>query len=355
MSKIINLAIIGTGMAWERLHYPALKELQDKYNIVAFANPTIEKAKKAADMIGLSYDNIYTNYKEMLEREDVDAVDVLVPIELNYSVSKDVILSKKHLICEKPLGKNLEEAEDFVQLSAKHNTLIMIAENYRYSEENNIIKSIIEEKRIGDILYFIKNNMSNFEEDMLGNTFAAKEWRQHPHFIGGAFLDGGVHDIASLRYIFGNISKVSAFAKEQSEDYCPYSHINCNLYFESGTIGHYTYCPTSREFQSPKVGLRIYGTEGSIYLEEKGCGVINLFYDNNQHEVINYTPEKGFYNEFVDFYNAFVGIDTVHVTPSIEFGDVAVIMNILKSVKKEKTVKIGKEYQYISQSLVEKD
>ncbi|GAE87097.1 glucose-fructose oxidoreductase [Acetivibrio straminisolvens JCM 21531] len=46
--KKIRLAVIGTGLAWERLHYPAIKELGDKYEIVALCNRTREDAEEFA-------------------------------------------------------------------------------------------------------------------------------------------------------------------------------------------------------------------------------------------------------------------------------------------------------------------
>jgi predicted dehydrogenase len=354
MEKKVRLGVIGTGMAWERLHWPALKNMQDKYSIVAFANPTIEKAQKAADEANVSYENVYSDYKEMLQREDIDAVDVLVPISLNYTISKEVLKAHKHLICEKPLAKNMNEAEDFLNLVKKQSSLVMIAENFRYNEENNIIKNMISEGRIGDILYFVKNNMSDFKQDMIGNTFAAKEWRQHPEFEGGAFLDGGVHDIAAFRHIFGNITAVSAFGRKNDDEYCPYSNIHCNLFFDSAVVGNYTYCSVNTEAQSPPIGFRIYGTKGNIYLEDKSCGIINIFYNDGGHEAINYTPKKGFENEFINFYQAFNQTEEISVTPSIEFGDAEVIYSLLKSAKKMKTIELDKDFRYVVDLFLEK-
>lgn len=354
MPDTIKLAIIGTGMAWEQLHLPTFQQMPDKYTIVAISNPTIQKAEKAADAVGISYDNIYLDYHDMLKRDDIDAVDVIVPIELNYTISKDVILSGKHLICEKPLARNMEEAESFINLCKKKPSLVMIAENFRYNEEHNIIKHLIEEKRIGDVLYYIKNNMSNFPKDMLGDSFAAKEWRQHPKHEGGTILDSAIHDLSGLRHIFGNANKVSAFAREEDEEFSPYSHINGTISHDSGVIGHYVYCCINTEAQKPPIGFRIFGTEGNIYLEDKTCGIINVFYNNGGHEIINFTPKKGFYNEFIDFYNAFFNENPIDVPPTVEFGDMGLVFDLLKSVEEEKTIKVGKEYKYVTNMFYDK-
>lgn len=347
--KTVRMAVIGTGMAWDRLHLPALQELGDKYKIVAMANPTKEKLVRAADKIGLSHDNIYGDYHEMLKRDDIDVVNVVVPISLNYIVSKDVVNAGKNLICEKPLAPNMDQAVDFVKLQKEKNVKVMIAENFRYNEENNIIKNLVSENRIGDILYFIKNNITDFEKDMIEDTFAAKEWRQHPEFKGGMILDAGVHDIAGIRYIFGDIEKVSAFGSSIQHEYSPYNNINCNLLFKSGVIGYYVYCCKGKEAQKPAIGFRIIGTKGMIYLEEKTCGIINIFYNDGGHEIINYRPKRGFYNEFANFYETLVNNQEIHVTPLVEFGDTKLIFALLESAENKQVVTIEEGYKFVTQ------
>jgi predicted dehydrogenase len=345
----VRMAVIGTGMAWDRLHLPAIQELGNKYQVVAMANPTQEKLVQAADKIGLSHDNIYNDYHEMLNRNDIDVVNVVVPISLNYEISKDVIKAGKNLICEKPLAPNMEQATLFVKLQKEKNVKVMIAENFRYNEENNIIKNLVSENRIGDILYFVKNNVTDFDKDKIGDTFAAKEWRQHPDFKGGMILDAGVHDIAGIRYIFGDVDKVSAFGSPVSHEYSPYNNINCNLLFKSGVIGHYIYCCKGKEPQKPAIGFRIIGTKGMIYLEEKTCGIINVFYNDGNHETINYTPKRGFFNEFANFYETLVNNQQIHVTPLVEFGDTKLIFALLESAEKKQVVTIDESYKFVTQ------
>lgn len=336
--KKIRLGVIGTGLAWERLHYPALKELSDKYEVAALVNRTKSDAEAFAAKIGLDPKNVYDSYEEMLKRNDIDAVDILVPIEQNYKVSEDVAKSGKSFICEKPMAPDMGQAREFLELSRKHIVKIMIAENYRYNEENNKIKQLIGEGRIGDVVYFIKNNITCFPCEMTKDTYAGTEWRQHPDFPGGAFLDAALHDLAGVRHIFGAVECVQAFGKPQKEDFNPYLSVNANLLFKSGVIGQYTYFPSGMEKQKPPVGFRIFGTKGEIYLEEKSCGVINLAYNDGASEQVRYTPERGYYNELLNFYNALNGTENISVTPEVEFGDVKTVFDILDSVKSRSVI-----------------
>ncbi len=348
--KKIRLAVIGTGMAWERLHLPAIKELSDKYEVVAMANPTREKLIQAADKIGLGHEHIYQDYEEMLQREEMDVVNIAVPISMNYKVSEDVARAGKHIICEKPLAPDLKQGMKFLQIPEKYAVKVMIAENYRYSEENNMILNMISQGKIGDVIYFIRNNVTNFPEEMKQNTFAAKEWRQHPDYRGGAFLDAAVHDLAALRYIFGEVDQVSAFGKPQTEDFNPYVSVNASLQFKSGVIGHFVYWPSGVEVQKPTIGLRIFGTKGMIYLEEKGCGVINVFHNDGAHEIIPFTPERGYYNEFLNFYHVVLGEEENHVPPMVEFGDVKLVFDILDAVEQKQVIHVSKTSHYMMET-----
>lgn len=336
--KKLRLGVIGTGLAWERLHYPALKELGDRYEIVALANRTKKDAEEFAKKINLDLDNVYDDYIEMLRRNDIEAVDILVPIELNYQVSEDVANAGKSFICEKPMAPDMEQAKKYLELTRKHIVKIMIAENYRYNEENNRIKQLISEGRIGDVVYFIKNNITCFPCEMGKDTYAGSEWRQHPDFPGGAFLDAALHDLAAVRHIFGAIECINAFGKPQKEDFNPYLSVNSNILFKSGIIGQYNYFPSGMEMQKPYVGFRIFGTKGEIYLEEKSCGIINIAYNDGRTEKISYTPERGYYNELLNFYNAMTGTESISVTPEIEYGDVKTVFDILDSVKSRNVI-----------------
>ncbi|MDP4180629.1 MAG: Gfo/Idh/MocA family oxidoreductase [Bacillota bacterium] len=345
----IRLGVIGTGLAWERLHYPAIKELEDRFEIVALANRTKEDALSFAQKINLDPKNVYSDYNEMLTRNDIDAVDILVPIELNYEVSENVAKAGKNFICEKPMAPDLEQAKKFLELSKKYNVKMMIAENYRYNEESNKIRDIVNMGKIGDVVYFIKNNISCFPCEMAQDTYAGTEWRQHPDFPGGAFLDGALHDLAGLRHIFGAVECVQAFGKPQKEDFNPYVSVNTNILFKNGITGYYTYFPSGKEPQKPYVGFRVFGTKGEIYLEEKSCGIINIAYYDGNSEMVNYTPERGYYNELLNFFNSVNGTEQITVTPELEFGDVKMVFDIMESINKREIIyvddvsKIAKE------------
>lgn len=340
MMEQIRLAVIGTGLAWERLHWPALEQLQKEYRIVAMCDQDENKVNEAAGSIGLGPHDRYTDYKEMLNRDDIDAVVVAVPIPLNFEVAQACARAGKHVILEKPLAPNMKEAKRARDLAKRFGVQVMVAENYRYNDENNILRDLVAERKVGDVVYFIRNDVACFPCHMSGDSFAGTEWRQHPEFEGGVILDAALHDIAAVRHIFGAVDRVSAFGVPQEEDFSPYRSIHVNMLFQSGVVGHFSYWPSGHEMQRPLIGTRIFGTEGMIYLEERTSGVINVTMTDGTHEMIPFEPNKGYYNEFLNFYKALRGEEALGVTPEIEYGDVRMVFEILDSIEHGGRVRI---------------
>lgn len=334
------MGIIGTGMAFEKLHYPAYEMHSDKYEIVALCDPDRFKTEKWMRMLQLSSEDIYTDYRDMMRRSDIDAFDIMVPIELNFTVTRDVAQAGKPIICEKPLGANLDEIEAAKDLATRYNVPIMIAENYRYNEEVNLIADMIDQGKIGEVYYFIWNRFLDVPAEMTTAKFPAREWRQHPEFPGGVILDTGVHDMAALRHIFKDVEFVSALGKCQEEDLAPYSVMTTNMAFKSGVVGNYTFFSAGKEELKPFTGLRIFGSSGMIYLEERDCGQIQVVFKGGNTETVAYKPQRGYYNELLNFYNAFMGTAEIRVTPEVEYGDALLLLGMLKSAEENQIIYI---------------
>jgi len=149
-----------------------------------------------------------------------------------------------------------------------------------------------------------------------------------------------VHDLAALQHLFGGIEKVHAFGKPQEADFSPYAVVNANLQFAGGLTGQFTFFIAGKEMQRPLVGLRIFGTGGMIYLEERDCGTINVTYNNGQSEQIPYEVQKGYYNELLNLYNTLTGTEQISVTPEVEFGDLRAMLCIYKSISEDRIVYI---------------
>lgn len=347
----LQVGIIGAGMAFEKLHYPAFQELQDKYHIAALCDEDQEKALKLANKLGLSPKDVYTDYQELARRDDIEVIDIMVPIGLNFTVAEAVakIVSGtgKGIVLEKPLAPTLEQAEKCAELPKKYRIPMMIAENYRYNEDPNLIRDLVQQGHIGEVDYFLWNRVANFPDDMKRDAFPAKEWRQRPDFPGGIFYDIAVHDMAALRHIFGPIDELMAYGQNKDIALGQLAVVNVVFRFMSGFTGSYNFYGAGKEPQRPLVGLRIIGRKGEIYQEERDSGVINVAYTDGTVKGISYTPQRGFYNELLNFYNAFLGKEPIAVAPELEFGDAKTVFAILESIEQETPVKVDEQEAYI--------
>ena len=330
----IKLGIIGLGLAWERLHAPALARLSDRFEIVAVCDKDMKKASEVAQFLGLPPEAVYSNYNNLLARTDIEAVESLVPISENYETAVAVISKGKHLIAEKPFASTPEAARNLIRLKDRHNVKVMVAENIRYEEENALIKRLISGGQIGNPVYFIDNNVVEYREDAEKGGFAQTQWRQEPQYEGGVILDSGVHHIARLRYLFGDVTSVFAHGRPSGLSFSPFSCINALLNFRDNVSGHYSFFVSGKETQSPLVGLRIFGTHGEIFLEEKHCGFVNITYkDGRPGGVIPYTPGQGYYYELEDFHTAVRMGGKIESTPEKALGDIETIFAMLESAK----------------------
>ena len=246
----LRVGIIGSGMAFEKLHYPAYQELADKYEIVAICDVDRFKAEAWAKKIGIDPQNVYTDYREMAARKDIDLFDIMVPIEKNYEVTDAVAsIARKPIICEKPLAPNLRQARAHAELPRKYGIPVMIAENYRYNEEIDMIRDMVRTKRsaIFFILFRTGGKFSGrYAHDKFQPGVAAV-----CGFYRGAPLDTGVHDPAALRHIFGAVDKLQAFGREQKMNFAPYSVVCVNISFKSGVIGTFSFFSAGIEHSAP--------------------------------------------------------------------------------------------------------
>ncbi|MGE5581694.1 MAG: Gfo/Idh/MocA family protein [Bacillota bacterium] len=347
----LKVGIIGTGMAFERLHYPAYQELSANYQIVALCDKDKTKAAEWAKKLNIAGKDIYTDFRELAKRDDLQVIDIMVPIGLNFTVTEAVAAivsgAKKAVICEKPLAPTIEQAEKCAELPKKYGVPIMIAENYRYNEDPNIIRNLVENGQIGEVDYFLWNRVLNFPDDMKKDAFPAREWRQHPEYPGGVFYDTAVHDMAALRHIFGPIDELMAYGQKKERALGQLAVVNVVFRFMSGFTGSYNFYAGGKEMQRPLVGLRIIGQKGEIYQEERDSGVINLAFTDGSAKQVPYKPQRGYYNELLNFYNAYTGKEPIAVTPEMELGDARTLLAILESIEEETPVKVDKREAYI--------
>ncbi|MGE5402536.1 MAG: Gfo/Idh/MocA family protein [Ignavibacteriales bacterium] len=326
--KKIKLGIIGCGIAAWELHLPALQKLNDRFEITALCNHTEPKARELSDLLGgVPYE---LEYKKLLRNEDVEAVDIALPIHLNYQVTKDSLEAGKHVIVEKPIAANLAEAKRMLQFPEKYESVMMVAENFRYRKVFKRLRQIIESGRIGNV-YAAAWDIYHYVSD--DSKYAQTRWRRHHVYPGGFMTDGGVHNIAALRDLFGEVTELNAFTKSINPGIGYPDTMGLQFETTRGVNVTFNLFYSVDGFWENR--FLIFGEKGSIVVLDNRIIIKSNNGDNIEE---NADDDGGYIAEFSEFYDAIVEGKNVISTFAEAYKDLQVILGALRSAEMKKRV-----------------
>ncbi|MEW6008493.1 MAG: Gfo/Idh/MocA family oxidoreductase [Candidatus Omnitrophota bacterium] len=123
--------------------------------------------------------NTVTDYKEILDNKEIDAVAIATPAKSHYALARECLLAGKHILVEKPLALSSSEGADLLQLSEKYKKVLMVGHTFLYNPAIRELKKYIKSKEIGDIYYIFSQrlNLGQIRRDV--NAM----WNFAPHDI----------------------------------------------------------------------------------------------------------------------------------------------------------------------------
>lgn len=200
---ILGAANIAVGSVIPGLQQSELNE------VAAIASRDEEKAKETADRLGIP--QAYGSYEALLADDSIDAVYIPLPNHLHREWTIRAAEAGKHILCEKPLALNEQEASEMVQACEKAGVHLAEAFMYRHHPRYDQIRSIIESGEIGTIRG-IHSTFSFNNSSSSGNVRFRKEWG------GGALYDIGCYSISAARLLLGKeptaVTVVGLFSPE---------------------------------------------------------------------------------------------------------------------------------------------
>lgn len=200
----LKVGVIGTGFIGPA-HIEALRRT-GLADVVALADINDEVAKAKAEE--LSIPTSYGNYKDMLANPNIDIVHVCTPNHLHFSMSKEAMEAGKHVVCEKPLAMNSEEAAELVKIAKQQGVVNAIHFNLRFYPVMHHVKAMIESGELGEI--FAVNG--SYQQDWLFYQ-TDYNWRLEPEYSGDsrAVADIGSHWLDAVEFMTGlKVTKVCA-------------------------------------------------------------------------------------------------------------------------------------------------
>ena len=179
----VRFGLIGYG-AWGQHHAASIAKADDA-QLVAIAEPSEESRKAAQD----AHPDvaIVADYRELVGRDDLDAVDVIVPNRLHHEVASAVLSSGKHMLLEKPMCLTMKECDDLLRLAEEKNLRIAINHEFRLSSLWGKVKDLINEGIVGDPQYVLVELSRN------PYRLGSDGWRFDINRVGDWILEEPIH------------------------------------------------------------------------------------------------------------------------------------------------------------------
>lgn len=324
--QTVKLGILGAGLAVKLLHWPALQQLPGMFRTVAVCDIELSAAQDTAALVG-STPRITTDWNELLNDPQVEAVLISLPIHLNAPAMRAAVRAGKHVICEKPLAASLRQAESLMAELRHAPVVLEIAENFHYRDDLKQARRWMDAGDIGTVV--IISITAAFWSDT-SEGFGSTPWRHDHQYRGAAIADGGVHHAAALRELGGEVEQLQAFIKDVHPVLGGPDSLVMNLRFRSGALGQLLFAGAVRPARATFDAVTVLGSEGNISINK---GVASLQRANG--ETVNYKAEdpSGYIGEFRNFYTAITANAPVVSSLEEAFADWRIIMGALDSAE----------------------
>jgi len=256
---MLGAGVIGCGAIAERVYLPAFKE-NPQTKLIAVCDINEKRAKEIAERFNA--EAYYTDFRDLLKREDIDLVAVLTPNYLHCQQTVAAAEEGKHVIVEKPMATSLEECDQMIRACEKANVKLMVGFNRRFNPIYQEIKKLIDEQAIGNIFQIRVHTMLPWTYEWWRPV---SDWfKDEKKLGGGCLIDGGAHDIDMLRWFGGDVESVFAMMGTLVvKDFGGEDNALLLLRFKQNILGE---MDISWSCRSVNFWMEILGDRGNIYL-----------------------------------------------------------------------------------------
>ncbi|HEY3082012.1 MAG TPA: Gfo/Idh/MocA family oxidoreductase [Chloroflexota bacterium] len=165
-------------------------------SVVALAEVDEARGRRLADELGADW---FADWRQLLERDDVDAVSVCLPHSLHAPATLDAAAAGKHVLCEKPIATTLADADRMIAACRRAGVTLMVGHTHRFRPEHIVAKELLEDGQIGRVVQ-VRDAIWAGRAD----PRAPLGWRGARAVNGGGvFMDNGVHAADRLRWWLG--------------------------------------------------------------------------------------------------------------------------------------------------------
>jgi predicted dehydrogenase len=335
----IRLGVIGAGAAFRKLHWPVLQTMGDEIRVEAVVNRRRETAEAVAALAGGA--RVHDEYRALLQDPAIDAVLVAVPIDLSGGVLIDAVLSEKHVLAEKPLAATPQQGVEVLRACSESAAVIAVGENVRYRKDLEKARELLGAGEIGEVFAFQMHVYFDLDAETR-QVWTGRQWRRDAHFPGGFVLDAGVHPVAYLRDLLGDVCEVDARLLNRHPVVGGYDTLLMQLKLASGAVGQLFACYTAKVTNEVPLEWTLFGSKGSLRLHRDRL----LLWRGNGGPETTFSfdsDDRGYGAQWRNFCRAIRGEEPVLSTPEKAYDDLLVIDAAMRSAQCCRRVVLGNE------------
>jgi len=196
----VKIGIIGVGQIG-KIHLDEYASSIPDADIVAACDVNEAEVRKVADKYGIPH--VYTDFRELLKRDDLDAVEVCLHNNFHAPVAIEAMKAGKHVYCEKPIAGSYADGKAMVDTAAATGRMLHIQLGTLYRKETKLAKEMIEEGRLGK-LYHARSTGFRRRGRPFVDGYGTPYFTRKETAGGGALFDMGIYHIAQMLYLLGN-------------------------------------------------------------------------------------------------------------------------------------------------------
>jgi predicted dehydrogenase len=266
--ETIRVGVIGLGFG-ASVHVPALRRVPG-VEVTALCGTSRSHSSAVAQQLDIPV--AYSDYREMLASGEIDAVTIAAPPHLHHPMALAACEAGVHVLCEKPMARNVAEARDMLRMAREAGVCHAIGHHHRHDPARRRMKQLIDEGFIGQ-LHSV--TILDYRSALADPDRRSQEWLGDASRSGGILAAVGSHYVDMLRWWFGDVhaacGSVTTAAPEppaggrrlDADDNAAFV-----LRFASGAIGTVHLCYTA----PTTIGEEIIatGSEGVLAIHEDG-------------------------------------------------------------------------------------
>ncbi len=258
--KKLRVGIIGLGRVASKTHIPVLRSFPE-VAVVAGAEQNPERAERVRKLFGL--ERVYPGYRELCEAGGLDAVYVCLPNFLHREACESALKNGLHVLCEKPMGMSVEEAESLARLAEERRLVLMPGYKKRYSDTFAQARKMVGEGLIGKVIHVQGTFVTAgpyISWDPKSDWYLDEKWQ-------GVIYDTACHLVDLLFYVVpGEVARVRGIAQAGFTGYATPTNVVCSFESKDGALGSLV---VGWRGGADTFGLSVHGTAGTIHVDRE--------------------------------------------------------------------------------------